>query len=226
MATGGTLGGLFGPSPIAPIQQHMSLAEESIQLLCQVLQACMDGDHDRAGEIYSQLDDNAAQVRAQRREIRQHMPRGLFLAMPRGDLLTLLELQEDLADTAQTVARPLTLRAMHIPPPLHRTLDRHGSLIAGCVAQCLSAIRELDELITDGFGARERRLIEKLLDGLDKQLVRVNAQHERLFRQLCKREGSVDTLDAIFFYRMADGLSRIADICSDIGEQLRLLIAH
>ena len=225
MAIGGTLGGLFGRSPIAPIQQHMSLADESVQLLCQLMQACVDGDRSRGAAIYEQMDGNATQVHALRRDIRQHMPRGLFLAMPRQDLLALLEMQERLAQQAQSVARPLALRSMQIPAALHRPLDRLSTLIAGCAGQCQKAIRELDELITDGFGEREKRVIEKILDALDKQLLRCAAQYERLFAELCKREESLDALDMYFFYRMAEGLDALAGICSEIGEQLRLIMA-
>ena len=46
------LGKLLGTSPIKPIQQHMQLAQDSVQGLCELLAACADGDWKRAGEIH------------------------------------------------------------------------------------------------------------------------------------------------------------------------------
>lgn len=225
MATGNALGRLFGQSPIAPMQHHMGLAEESVQLLCQLLDACIDEKRDRVDTIYQQLKENAAEVREQRRGIRQHMPRGLFLAMSRSDLLALLELQDRLAQTAQDAARPLALRDMQIPVYLHKPLHKFSSLIASCAAEGLRAVRELDELISDGFGDSERRVVEKILSKLDAQHQRADAQYERVFALLCRHENKLHTLDAVFFHRMADGLNTLTDICGDVGEQLRLLMA-
>jgi predicted phosphate transport protein (TIGR00153 family) len=225
MAIGDVLGGLFGRSPIAPIQHHMSVAEESVQLLCQLIQACVDGDPPRVSAIYTQLDENTSQANALRRQIRQQMPRGLFLAMSRPDLLLLLEMQERLSDTAQEIARPLSLREMSIPASLHKSLSRLSTLIAACSSQCLTAIRELDELVAEGFGTHERRRIEKMLNSLDKQLLRYGAQYERMFADLVRSEQSLDNLDAFFFYRMTDGLNRLAATCGELGEQLRLIMA-
>jgi predicted phosphate transport protein (TIGR00153 family) len=225
MATGRALGGLFGRSPIAPLQIHMTLAEESVQLLCQLIQGCIDGDRERVTAIYAQLNGNASQLQAQRRKVIQQLPRGLFLAMPREDLLMLLQQQEGLAHTAQSCARPLALRAMEIPRGLHKPLERLGTLIAGCAAECLQAVRELDELVTQGFGAHERRTIEKMLDNLDRQQLRAAAEYERLFAQISGCEARLEALDAFFFYRLAEGLHRLTEICGELGEQLRLILA-
>lgn len=219
------LGKLFGRSPIAPIQQHMQLAEETVQLLCEVLTACADQEFLRAEEILRLMDTSVADAAKKRRDIRQHLPRGLMLAMPRPDLLELLNIQTRLAEHARECAIPLVVRKMSFPATTQRLLDQYASLLAAAAGQALAAIRNLDELLTQGFGNHERKTMEKMIATLDKQLRRCGTQQQKLLRQIARSEGSQGDLDVMFQYQLAERLVQLAKACSDIGEQLELLIA-
>lgn len=220
------LGKLFGKSPILPIQQHMQLAQETVQLLCELLTASSDQDWPRVAEIESLIESTALDARKMRREIRQHLPRGLLLAMPRPDLLELLDIQERIADRVREISRPVALRAMSFPPAIQATLDRLCSLLAATAGEALAAIRELDELIEQGFGKNEHRLMDKILSSLERQVQRCDVQQQRLFRQICKSEDSLPLLDAIFYYQIAAALGQLSDACGEVGEQLDLLLAR
>lgn len=216
---------LLGSSLIAPIQQHMQLAEEAVQSLCQLLAASSDGEWDRAAEIHDAMEASVAASRALRRDIRRQLPRGLLLAMPRPDLLTLVDIQNRIAGDTLELARLICLRQMRFTPALFKTLDRFCSLLAAAAGQSLSATRELDEMLAQGFGKRESKRMEKMLSTLDKQVSRCDAQYQRLFRQLCKLESSLSAVDAMFTFQIAATLDRLAKACGSVGEQLELLSA-
>jgi predicted phosphate transport protein (TIGR00153 family) len=220
------LGKLFGRSPIAPIQMHMQLAQETVQMLCSVLSACADDDFARATELLTLIDGTVAEARQKRREIRQHLPRGLMLAMPRPDLLELLNIQARVADHARACALPLVVREMSIPKPLVKPLDTHASLLAAAADEALTAIRDLDEMLTQGFGQHERKIMEKMLAALDRRLARTATQRRALLTTLSKTEGTLSPLDAMFFYQLFEQFAHLARACADVGEQLELLIAR
>jgi predicted phosphate transport protein (TIGR00153 family) len=226
MPAGSPLGKMFGRSPVAPLQHHMQHVEEGVQLLCQLLQASVDGEVTRVDEIHALIESNAEAVRDLHRDIRRHLPRGLLLAMPRPDLLELLALQEQLARAVEDAARPVALRGLRAPAPLARLFDRHCTLIANGAGECLAAIREMDEMIEQGFGDNEQRRVEKILDRLDRQLLRAREHYGRTFRDLCKREDTLPAVDCLFLHRMLEALDRLAAGCGAIGEQLRLLMAR
>jgi predicted phosphate transport protein (TIGR00153 family) len=226
MATGNPLGRLLGRSPIAPLQQHMQLAEESVQLLCQLVQAAGDGSAGHGSEIAGLLEDCAGRARQLRRDIRHHLPRGLLLAMPRPDLLELLQLQQALVDGALAASRPLAVRGISPPPALRKSLDRLCTLVADCASQAQAAIRELDELLSQGFGDHEHKVMERALNALEKQRERCEQQQQRLLRATHRSESALDALDAIFLYRLTDDLAGLGAMSGEIGEQLRLLMAR
>lgn len=220
------LGKLFGKSPIQPIQQHMQLAQETVQLLCELLAASADQNWSQVSDIHRVINSTTADAAKLRREIRQELPRGLLLAMPRTDLLELLNIQNRVAVCARDIAQPVALRQMQFPPALQAILDTYCSLLAATVGETLRAIRELDELITEGFGKRERKIMEKMLKSISRQARRCDTQQLRLLRHLSKTEGNVPALDAVFYYQIATALAALADACTEVGEQLELLLAR
>ena len=219
------LGKLFGKSPIAPIQQHMQLAEETVQLLCELLTACGDGNRTRVADIHGLIDSLALEARTLRREIRRELPRGLLLAMPRPDLLELLDIQERLVDSVRDVAQPITLRNTHFPASLQKSVDRLCNLLAEAAGQALTAIRELDEILEQGFGSRERNKVRKMLTTLNRQVARCDREQQKLFQQISKHETSTSPVDVMFYYQICTALGALANACGEVGEQLDLLLA-
>lgn len=219
------LGKLFGRSPVAPLQEHMQLAEECVQLLCQLVEARCDTDRSADEDIIASLEKAVNGARLLRRDIRQHLPRGLMLAMPRPDLLQLLEIQQGVADAALSAARPVAARDLEIPSPLAKPLQRFCSLLADCTSQAQAAIRELDEMLQQGFGGNHKT-VDRALEALDKQRQRCGEQHQRCYKAARRTESSLSPLDAMFLYRLIDALSGLAEHNGEIGEQMRLLLAH
>lgn len=219
------LGKLFGKSPIAPIQQHMQLAEETVQLLCELLAASADGNWRRVADIHGLIGALALEARKLRREIRRELPRGLLLAMPRPDLLELLDIQERLVDSVNDVSHPITLRSTQFPAPLQKAVDRLCSQLAEAAGQALAAIRELDEIIEQGFGGHERTRVRKMLTALERQVQRCDREQQKLFQQICKHEGSSPAVDVMFHYQICTALGALAASCGEVGEQLDLLLA-
>lgn len=215
----------MGGSLIAPIQEHMQLAGEAVQNLCQLFSASNDGEWARAKELLSAIENTVSASRTVRREIRRHLPRGLLLAMPRPDLITLLDIQNRMADEAQQIARIVVHREMSFTPGLQKPLDRVCSLLADASGQSLAAIRELDEMLAQGFGKHERVHMEKRLKALDKTMLRSDTESQKLFQKLCKAESSLAELDAVFCFQIVASLGRIAKTCGEVGEQLELLCA-
>ncbi len=219
------LGKLFGKSPIAPIQQHMQLAEETVQLLCELLAASTDGDWIRVADIHDLIGASALEARKLRRELRRELPRGLWLAMPRPDLLELLDIQERLVDSVNAVAHPITLRDTQFPTPLQKPVYRLCNLLAEAAGQALAAIRELDEIIEEGFGNHERSRVRKMLTALDRLVTRCDREQQKLFEQICKHESSFPAVDVMFYYQICTALGALAACCVEVGEHLDMLLS-
>jgi predicted phosphate transport protein (TIGR00153 family) len=226
MAVGSPIGKLFGVSPIKPLQEHMQLAGRAVGELCQLVRAAADQDSRRMQELREQLLATAREAARLRHEIRSHLPRGLFLAMPRPDLLELVAAQDAIPAQARDIARRVLFRPLAVPAPARRSLESLLRRCEGTTGQALTAIRETDELLETGFGGGEARRVEKLLDSLDRRVVQSDLQADKLRALLARAETDTAPLDAAFNYRLVDGIDDLAHAAGDVGERLRLLLAH
>ncbi|MHA7817628.1 MAG: DUF47 family protein [Pseudohaliea sp.] len=226
MAVGSPLGKLFGTSPIKPLQHHMQLAARSAALLCRLVEAALDGKQSRMDALSLELEAAAREAQAVATELRRHLPRGLFLAMPRPDLLHLLSAQQQLVDGARRTARSLLFRPLAVPGTARKSM---GSLLKrseGLTGLVLEVIESTDELLETGFAGAEARRVERQLDSLRRRVQQSDKQADKLRAMLLRSEGESNPLDSAFNYQLVDALDALAAIHGEIGERLRLLLAH
>ena len=220
------LGRLFGKSPITPIQQHMQLAQDCVQLLCELLAATADGEAARRGDIRPLVAEAAAKGRSLRRDIREHLPRGLMLAIPRNDLLALLDIQHAIVEGVQAQARLLCVRGLSVDAEIAAPLAGLCDHLAEAAGHALAAIRELDEMLEVAFTHKESGPVDAALGALRSRVERCDEQQTEFLEAIARREGDLPPVDAVMLYRLGEGLSDIILRCQEVGEQLELLLAR
>ncbi len=225
MAPSNPLGALFGRSPIGPIQEHMTIAEEAAQLLPQLLQASIDDDWDRAEQILIEIRDAEKQADKIKRSIRRHLPKSLFLPVPRTDLLELVTIQDKVANIAKDIAVLMISRHMQFPDKLHKALTEFAGTCVDAVSQALAAINELDELLEVGFSGLEVKRVEAMLKELGKLEAKTDRQALAVRKSLYKLEAELPPVDVMFQYRVLALLSSLADAAEKVGDRLQILIA-
>ncbi|NLC10357.1 MAG: DUF47 family protein, partial [Gammaproteobacteria bacterium] len=81
---------LFGRSPIGPMQEHIAKAYECAAKLIPFFQAVMAEDWERVEQVQQEMVRLEKEADKLKRDVRIHLPKSLFLPVPRSDLLELL----------------------------------------------------------------------------------------------------------------------------------------
>lgn len=225
MATRNPLESLFGRSPIGPIQEHMQMANEAAEHLPELIQAAADENWERAREIHKAIKDAEKDADKLKRDVQRHLPKSLFLPVPRSDLLQLVNLQDKVANTAKDFASILMGRDMRFPDALFPAVLELTATCVGCCQQALKAIQELDELLEVGFSGREVKRVEAMLKELDKLERRTDKQQFDLRTRLYKMEAELPPVDVMFYYRAMALLGSLADAAENVGDRLQILMA-
>ncbi len=225
MATINPLGNLFGRSPIGPIQEHMKIAQEAAQLLPGLMAASAEEDWELAQAIHEQIVEAERDADKLKRSVRRHLPKSLFLPVPRSDLLELVSVQDVLANTAKDVSVIVLGRRMQFPAKLQKYLAEFTDACVATGDQALVAIQELDELLEVGFTGREVKRVESMLKELDKLEGRTDKLAERLRYRLFKLEAELPPVDVMFYYRVMALLGGIADAAEKVGDRLQIILA-
>lgn len=224
MVTRSPLGKLFGRSPIRPIQEHMQIANEAAQQLPLLFQAAAEGDWGHVKQVHKDIVDAERRADKAKRSIRRHLPRSLFLPVARADLLSLLSIQDKVANTARDVSSLVLGREMQFPEKLSGVSEY---IEACCLTSnlALAAIQELDELLEVGFAGREVKRVEGMLKELAKQERRTDKQSFTLRGRLFKLESELPPVDVMFYYKVLSLIGKVADEAEKVGDRLQILLA-
>ena len=160
-----------------------------------------------------------------KRDVRRHLPKSLFLPVPRSDLLVLVSIQDQVANTAQDFASIVMGRDMQFPEKILPAVLELTATCVACCGQALAAIELLDDLLEVGFSGREVKRVEAMLKELDKLEHRTDKQQFSLRRKLFKLEADLPPVDVMFYYRATALLGTLADCAEKVGDRLQVLLA-
>jgi len=225
MPSANPLGSLFGRSPIRPIQEHMQVAHEAARLLQPFFQASAEGDWGAAEGVFKEISNAERDADKLKRSVRRHLPKSLFLPVPRGDLLELVTMQDHVANTTKDIAGLVLGRKMQFPEPLQAPLMDLIEAVTATSQQALMAIRELDELLEVGFSGREVKIVEAMFKELDKLEGRTDKLSTALRGRLFKMEDELKPVDVMFYYKIIELLAGVADAAERVGHRLQILMA-
>lgn len=200
----------------------MDLCVKCASTLSRVLTASPEGREQALTEI-RQLENDADEIK---NAIRKQATRRLFMPVSKEHLLDLAQTQDKIANRARDVAMLFVNRFESVPEPviaeLHTMLESSLKL----VAMARKAIQELDELVETGFRGAEADLVEKLIEELDRAETEGDEAHWAFFHRMKSLESSMDTIDAMFIYRVAHLISDLGDRADQTGRKLGQLLAR
>lgn len=217
---------LFGRSPIKPMQEHMAAAVKAAAELTHFFEAVIANDWDKAREVQKRITDLEHQADDIKKQLRLHLPKSLFLPVPRTDLLELLTMQDRIANRAKDIAGIMLGRKMTIPPSMHaQTLEFVQSGVH-TAEQALKAINELDGLLEAGFSGRELTIVEQMIQELDKLEQQADKLEISMRATLFQLETTLPPVDVMFLYSVIDWIGDLSNRAHDVGGRLQLLLAR
>lgn len=220
------LSSLFGQSPIRPLKRHANKVHECASQLQAFFEAAFESDTAAMEQAFTSITTTAKDAAELKRDLRQHLPRSLFLPVSRSDLLDLLHCQDEIATVAKRIARLAKVRKTAFPDPLQEPLRDLLDLGVATSAQALAAINELDELLETGFSGRELGIVEEMIDRLDALESEADERRHNVVSAIAELEANLPPVDAVFLYQIAEKMGDLAEHAQSVGSRLQLLIAR
>jgi len=159
-----TITKLFGRSPFGPLQAHMDQVADCVTMVAEALVAMQGGDHDKVKQLAPEVSKSEHKADSVKNDIRNHLPRSLFLPIDRANLLDILRIQDNLADKAEDIAVLLTFRKLELPDAWRQTFDLFLEKNVGAFEAVRQIIHQLDELLETSFGGAEAEKVKVMVD--------------------------------------------------------------
>ena len=227
---GGSMGNyiskIFGASPVGPIQDHMDTCYRCARELIVFFEHVVGGDWDQVDASRKTIVELEQEADDIKRELRSHLPKSLFMPVPREDLLELLLVQDRIANRARDVSGLVLGRRMSIPPEIQEKFLAFVSRNVDAAKKARKSIRELDELYETGFRGAEAELVESLVSELDQIEDDTDIMQAEIRASLFSIEANLPPVDVMFLYRIIELTGDIGDMAERIGRRLEVLLSH
>jgi predicted phosphate transport protein (TIGR00153 family) len=220
------LANIFGSSPVMPLEKHVEIAYRCTRELSGFFEAAIAGDWNKAAEIRGSIEKLENEADDLKKEIRLHLPKSLFMPVPRQDLLELLLVQDKMANRAKDVSGLVLGRRMRIPAAIAEDFLAFVRRCIDAAKQARKSVRELDELFTTGFKGAEVSLVASLIEELDHIETDTDKLQARIRANLFAVEDTLRPVDVVFLYRVIELTGEIADMAERVGRRLELLLSH
>lgn len=223
--TSSYLSGIFGASPVRPLQRHMEKVISCVTELIPFVDAVLSGDTEERDRLQALIVERENEADTLKKELRMHLPKSLFMPVDRRDVLEVLAFQDRVAGGARSVAGLVVGRQIGFPDPMK---EGFRALVSRCIDSCntaYSAIRELDELLETGFGHKEVEVVSGILQELDDIEQETDEMQIHLRRTLFEMEQNLPPVDVMFLYNIIEKTGGIADRAQRVGSRFQLMLA-
>ena len=217
---------MFGPSPIRPIEQHMHKTYLCAKQLYPFFEAVLKQDWVVAETIKDKIVCLEKEADLIKRDLRLHLPPGLFLPVARSDILELLSAQDRIANKAEDIAGLIIGRQMIIPDALSTFFLPFLSCCLDAAKQACQAIYELDELLETGFRGNEVNIVEQMIVTLDKIEQDSDEKLADIRHRIFELEKDLTAVEVVFLYKLVQWIGDLADHAQTVGSRLQILIAR
>lgn len=221
-----TISNMFGTSPVKPLQQHMDSVQTCISQLAPFFDAVIARDWDEARKQQAEIARLENIADDLKRALRLNMPKSLFMAVSRRDLLEVLTMQDKIANKAKDIAGLITGREMTFPDDFGPLLKAFIERSIEASAQAQKAINELDELVETGFRGNEVQLVESMIKTLDEIENDTDKIQVKIRAALFAIEPQLNPVEVMFLYRIIDWIGDLADLAQRVGSRLELMLAR
>ncbi len=212
---------VFGRSPFVPLQMHMEKVVECVGQVPVILEAYRHGNSEKVESLSdktSKLEHDADQIK---HDIRNNLPRGLFMPVDRSKLLKILSLQDGIANRAENVAVLLTFKQAKSFDGFDTAFDTFMGKCLETFDQARNIIEELDELLETGFGGSEANKVHELIDKVALKEHEADVSQKELVRLLLTNEDSISYGDFFLWTRVIQQVSGIADRSDHLAATVR-----
>ena len=221
-----SIAALFRKSPFGTLQSHVAKVAECVALLRPLFEALIGRDEERIKKLARKISRCESEADAIKNDIRDRLPRFLFMPAARSDLLVLLEVGDGIADAAEDVAGLLGIRMISVPESFREDLLRLVEHAVSSSEGVLAIFDRLPDLLEGSFrGKPVAAVFEEIRVVGEREHDADSAGHD-LILKLYRHEEDFTKAEFIIWDKLIACLSRVSDLSEKVANRVRMIMAR
>ena len=215
---------LFGRSPFVPLQLHLDKVADCVEAAFSLLERIREGEDPNVEETASEISKLEHKADLVKNDIRNNLPRGLFLAIDRGQLLEILGLQDSIADKAEDIGILMSLRSAKMLDSLVEPFGEYVKENKDAFHKARDVMRELDALIESGFGGVEATRVVEMVDGVAEAEHNCDIMQRKLMKLVLDHEDELSVGHFFVWQRLLHEIAGISNYSEKLANRVRMLL--
>lgn len=212
---------LFGHSPFTPLQAHIDLVAACVHKLPELFKALKEGDLAKIEEISQQISKFEHKADLTKNDIRNHLPKSVYLPIDRTQLLEIVTLQDSIADKSEDIGVLLTLKPLIILEEFSHTFDKFLEANIEAFDQARLIIMELHDLIESSFGGKEAEKVRDMVDRVARQEHEVDLIQKDLLKKMIQAEDKMSYTTFFLWQKVTGALADISNLSERLAWHVR-----
>lgn len=215
---------LFGRSPFAPLQSHMEKVSACVHLLPELFLAMQSGDAARVEALANTISEKEHQADLTKNDIRNHLPKSMFLAMDRQNLLEILSIQDSIADKAEDVAVLATLKTLPVLEPCSEEFTAFLQKNIEAFDDVFDIIKELHELLESSFGGIEAEKVGAMVEKVAVKEHEADIIQRRLLKLFFNEDKNLSLSSFHLWQRIFESIASISNLSEKLANRIRMTL--
>lgn len=207
---------LLGKSPFTPLQEHLKKVTVCVNDLIPLLSAIESNDMELIQKISKQISNSEHEADLVKNDIRNALPKSIFLPIGRAGFLEILSLQDAFADKAEDVAVVSTFKTLENYKDLKEEFEFFYKGNVETFILTKNVLEEFDTLLESSFGGIEAEKVKIMIKELAYKEHELDIAQFSLIKKLYTL---TDKMHYSLFYVWTTIIREIGQL-SNIGEKL------
>lgn len=215
---------MFGRSPFVGLKSHMDKVSSCVEKLNSLFAALEKGDHGECGKIAKHISKLEHEADLVKNDIRNHLPKSLFIAIDRARLLEILELQDAIADCVEDIAVLLTLKELTIPEVFK---EEFKGFLQKNIDACTTAKEitdEIHDLLESTFGGVEAQVVRDMVDKVAFIEHEVDLEQRKLLKKLFLHEDEFSMGAFHMWLKLIEQIATLSNIAEKLANRVRMTL--
>ena len=211
-------------SPFAGLQEHFKYVRSGIIVMEKTVNYYLNEDYTNFKKSAEKVYKYEQQADAMKGNIRNHLPKFIFIPIDKGDFLNLLKESDGILDTAQDVVVLMDMRKTKIPEDIKTGFRQIMKKNLETVNTLSKAMDMLKIMLETSFGGKTREDIKKVIHKVHKLEHESDVIEKRISKHLFNLK-ELEPLSVIHLLKITDRIGCIADHAENAGDRIRAMIA-
>ena len=219
-----TIARIFGKSPFNPLQLHMKKVSSCMKKLTEIFENLKEKSPEELEKLVKELSKLEHEADLTKNDIRNHLPKSIFLPIDRSQFLEILSMQDSISDQAEDIGNLLVLYPPAELGDLCDSLDQLFKKNMEAFWDTRSIIKELHELLESSFGGIEAEKVKTIVEKTSNIEYQADKMKIELLKTFFRQAENVKTPVFYLYIRLVEEINQISHISEKLANRIRIIL--